>query len=82
MKNIYWLVRELGIYLVENDSTIRATAQHFGMAKSTVHYYLSNRLPSVDYILYRKVKKILDKNFQEKNIRGGLATQKKYKNKA
>lgn len=81
MKDLYFKSRELGLYLIENNSTIRATAKHFGMAKSTVHYHLSNRLPSVDYILYKKVKKILDKNFKEKNIRGGIATQKKYKNK-
>ena len=81
MKNLYLRTREIGIYFVENKSTIRATAKHFGMAKSTVHYDLSTRLPSVDYVLYKKVKKILDTNFEEKNIRGGLATQKKYAKK-
>ena len=79
MKDISFRIRELALFFVENKSTVRATAKQFGMAKSTVHYDLSVRLPSVDYLLYRKVKKILETNFEEKNIRGGLATQKKYK---
>ena len=81
MKDLYLRTREIALYFVENKSTIRETAKHFGMAKSTVHYDLSTRLPSVDYALYKEVKKILDTNFEEKNIRGGLATQKKYKKK-
>ena len=80
MKNISLRARQIALYFVENKSTVRETAKHFGMAKSTVHYDLSSRLPSVDYLLYKKVKKILQINFEEKNIRGGLATQKKYKN--
>lgn len=80
MVKIFLRARELGLYLVENKSTIRETAKHFGMAKSTVHYDLSSRLPSIDYVLYKKVKKILDTNFVEKSMRGGIATQKKYKN--
>lgn len=81
MKNLYQRTREVATYFVQNKSTVRATAKHFGMAKSTVHYDLSIRLPSVDYMLYKKVKKILDTNFEEKSIRGGIATQKKYKRK-
>ena len=79
MKDICLRTRQIALYFIDNKSTVRATAQHFGMAKSTVHYDLSVRLPSVDYFLYRKVKKLLEKNFEEKSIRGGLATQKKYK---
>ena len=79
MVKIFLRARELGLYLVENKSTIRETAKRFGMAKSTVHYDLSARLPSIDYVLYKKVRKVLDKNFQEKSMRGGIATQNKYK---
>ena len=45
---------------------------------STVHNDLSKRLRKVDYILYEKVHAILDKNFEEKHIRGGEATKHKY----
>ena len=79
MKDLYLRTKQLGIYIIENKSTIRDTARYFGMAKSTVHYDLSVRLPSVDYILYKKVKRLLDLNFKEKNIRGGMATRLKYK---
>ena len=82
MKNLYLRTRQLGLYLLEHKSTIRETAKHFHMAKSTVHYDLSTRLPSIDYVLYRKVKRILEQNFEQKSIRGGLATQKKYKKMA
>lgn len=81
MENLYLRTKELAIFLIENNSTIRKTAKHFGMAKSTVHYDLSYRLPSIDYVLYRQVKKILDSNFAEKNIRGGMATKRMYSHK-
>ena len=64
------------------DSVLR---HHFLAAEGyddTVHYDLSTRLPSIDYVLYRKVKRILEQNFEQKSIRGGLATQKKYKKMA
>ncbi|MBQ7880883.1 MAG: sporulation transcriptional regulator SpoIIID [Clostridia bacterium] len=67
-------------YIVDNNSTIRATAKHFGMAKSTVHYDLKNRLRYYDGELYARVKEILENNFNEKHIRGGMATKQKYLN--
>ena len=33
----YKRATELGTYLVEHNSTVRATAGHFGISKSTVH---------------------------------------------
>lgn len=64
--------------IVDNNSTIRATAQKFGVAKSTVHYDLKNRLRYYDYDLYLQVRDILISNFNEKHIRGGMATRQKY----
>ena len=69
---------EYAKYIVNNKSTIRATAKKFRVAKSTVHYDLKNRLKYYDTDLYQKVKKILKINFEEKHIRGGLATRQKY----
>lgn len=70
---------ELGRYLLENRSTVRATAQHFGISKSTVHKDLTVTLRKVDYTLYRRVKAILQINKEERHIRGGEATRKKYR---
>ena len=71
--------QRLAVYMIETRSTVRATAQQFGISKSTVHKDLSQRLPHYDPLLYRQVRQILDKNRQERHIRGGMATQKKYR---
>ncbi len=70
---------ELAVYLIETGATVRAAAKHFGISKSTVHKDLSWRLPQYNGELYLQVRKILDLNKQERHIRGGLATRKKYK---
>lgn len=71
---------ELANYILDVKTTIRATAKVFGMAKSTVHYYLKFKLKEIDYDLYNKVKCLLRQNFEEKHIRGGMATKQKYLN--
>ena len=70
---------ELAEYIIENRSTVRATAKRFGVSKSTVHKDLSERLESIDRPLYMRVREVLAVNKAERHIRGGLATQKKYK---
>lgn len=70
---------DLAVYLIETGATVRAAAQHFGISKSTVHKDLSCRLPNINRKLYVQVRKILDLNKQERHIRGGLATRRKYK---
>ena len=70
---------ELAVYMIETGATVRAAAQHFGISKSTVHKDLSQRLPRCNKILYEQVRKVLDLNKQERHIRGGMATQRKYK---
>ncbi len=69
---------EMAEYLTKTEDTIRGTAKVFGLSKSTVHNDLSKRLRKVDVVLYEKVHTILDKNFEEKHIRGGEATKHKY----
>ena len=73
--------RALAVYMIDTGSTVRAAAKHFGISKSTVHKDLCQRLPQCDPLLYRQVRTILDRNRQERHIRGGLATRKKYKGK-
>ncbi|MGN0620774.1 MAG: sporulation transcriptional regulator SpoIIID [Porcipelethomonas sp.] len=68
----------LGQYILENKSTVRAAAKQFGISKSTVHKDVSERLPKIRPQLYAPVKEILELNKQERHIRGGLATKKKY----
>ena len=70
---------ELAVYMIENGATVRAAAQHFGISKSTVHKDLSQRLPHCNKNLYNQVRFILDQNKAQRHIRGGLATQAKYK---
>lgn len=69
----------LGEYIIDTGATVRATAKVFKISKSTVHKDVTERLYHDDPRLYREVKKILEKNKQERHIRGGLATRRKYK---
>lgn len=69
---------ELGEYLVRTKSTVRKAADVFGISKSTVHFDLSRRLKWIDYELYTEVKEVLEMNFEERHIRGGESTKKKY----
>ncbi|WP_164173443.1 sporulation transcriptional regulator SpoIIID [uncultured Ruminococcus sp.] len=68
----------LGRFITENKTTVRAAANHFGISKSTVHKDVSERLRTEDPELYAHVKDILEINKQERHIRGGLATKRKY----
>ncbi len=69
---------QLANYILQTEGTIRQTAKVFNLSKSTVHNDLSKRLQKVDGKIYEDVKKVLDKNFSEKHIRGGLSTKHRY----
>ncbi len=68
----------LGIYILEHKATVRAAASRFGISKSTVHKDVSERLPHIRPDLAKQVHAILVQNKQERHIRGGLATKRKY----
>ena len=68
-------------HIAQTEDTIRKTAKIFNLSKSTVHNDLSKRLKYVDREMYEDIKKILDKNFAEKHIRGGQSTKHKFENK-
>ena len=70
---------EVAVYLIETGATVRAAARHFGISKSTVHKDLSQRLKQYNYELYVQARQVLDRNKQERHIRGGMATRRKYK---
>lgn len=73
---------ELGHFIVENKSTVRATAKKFGISKSTVHTDITVRLRRINPALFSEVRKVLDINKEERHIRGGIATREKYKKEA
>ena len=68
----------LCLYIVENNTTVRATASRFGISKSTVHKDVTQTLKTINRSLYLDVKSVLEKNKEERHIRGGEATKKKY----
>ena len=70
---------ELGRYITESKSTVRAAAKKFGVSKSTVHSDITTKLKRIDPTLYGEVRKVLDINKEERHIRGGIATREKYK---
>ena len=69
----------LGSYLVDEQATVRSVAKHFGISKSTVHKDITQTLKKVNPSLYQQVKAVLDVNKQERHLRGGEATRKKYR---
>lgn len=69
---------ELAVYIIETEATVRMAAQHFGVSKSTVHKDIAFRLRQLNPALYYAARAVLDKNKQERHIRGGLATKRKY----
>ena len=68
----------LAAYIIENNATVRKAATVFHISKSTVHKDVSERLKTLNPQLYVQVKKVLDINKQERHIRGGMATRRKY----
>ena len=67
-------------YIIDNKATLRQTARIFGISKSTIHKDICQRielLGSVDKI--NQINSILAYNKAQRYIRGGLATQKKFK---
>ena len=70
---------ELAVYNIETGATVRAAAKKFGISKSTVHKDLTIRLPQYNRALYERSRQVLETNKAQRHIRGGLATQRKYK---
>lgn len=68
----------LASYIIEQRSTVRSTACHFGISKSTVHKDITERLGRIDPAMLEKIRKLMEINRSERHIRGGEATRKKY----
>lgn len=71
---------QLAQYIIEQDTTVRQAAKRFGVSKSTVHKDVTQRLRQLSPTLHQQVKEVLERNKQERHIRGGMATKEKYQN--
>lgn len=65
--------------LIENHMTIREIAAKTGSSKSTVQTYLATYIDSKK--MQDQIHKSLSSNFNEKHLRGGNATKKKFDEK-
>lgn len=67
------------MYIIENRTTIRETAKYLNISKSCVHYDIKNNLEKFSPSLYVDVINILNYNKAVRHLRGGQATQRKFK---
>ena len=65
-------------HILETGATVRACAGKFGVSKTTIHKDMRSRLPELDAQLSVEVDRILKKNLQERHLRGGDATRRKF----
>lgn len=70
----------LGLYIINNNATVRSAAKVFDVSKSTIHKDITVRLKDINPQIYENVRYVLDKNKSERHLRGGMATKLKYKN--
>lgn len=69
----------IGQYIADTGATVRSAAQHFGVSKSSVHKDMKQRLPQLNQTLALQVRAVLSYNKAVRHIRGGAATQRKYR---
>lgn len=77
-KDIYDRVINESKYIISTNSTIRETAEVFGVSKSTVHKDVRDRLLEINKNMYEKVSIILKYHIDIKHIRGGESTKRKF----
>lgn len=65
-------------YIVEHKATVRDAAKALCIGKSTVHKDVTERLKSINPVLYSSVRDVLNTNKAERHLRGGKATHDKY----
>lgn len=77
MRNHELICREAQ-YIIENNATVRQTGKYFGRSKSAIHQDIRDRLPRINHALAVEASRVLDVNYTERTMRGGLATKAKY----
>lgn len=65
-------------FIAETGATVREAGKHFKVGKTTVHKDMTERLKNLDANLYNRVKVVLEINKNERHLRGGLATKRKF----
>lgn len=65
-------------FILENKITIREASLRLNIPKSTLHYKVTKNLKEQNPALYNILHQYLKNNFDEKHIRGGEATKKKW----
>lgn len=65
-------------FITGTGATVRCAAARFGVSKSTVHKYITERLIHLDPALHTEVKLVLEHNKAQRHLRGGAATREKY----
>jgi len=68
----------LAEYIISTGSTVRSAAARYGVSKSTVHKYITERLQQLDPSLHAEVREVLERNKAQRHLRGGAATRRKY----
>ena len=72
-------VMQAAEHILETGATVRSCAAKFGVSKTTIHKDVRQRLPSLDAVLGAQVYAILQRNLQERHLRGGDATRRKFR---
>ena len=70
--------RREALYIIEKRCTLRDAAKEFGVGKSTIHLDVTKRLKEFCPLLASKVEDVIKENKEERHIRGGLATKRRY----
>ncbi|XZM33927.1 sporulation transcriptional regulator SpoIIID [Clostridium perfringens] len=65
-------------YIIENKATIRETARVFGVSKSTVHKDITERIFELNPKKTSEVEKVILFNKNQRHLRRGEATKKKW----
>lgn len=60
-------------YVIENKTTCRATAQQFGISKSSVCKYIE-RMERLDMLRYVQARQVVEWNISQRAVRGGSGT--------
>lgn len=71
-------VLDIAKYVLDNKCTVREVADVYCVSKSTAHKDLNKRLKELDSELYAQVSKLMQFNWDERYLRGGEATRRKY----
>ena len=71
-------VHAIADYILETGCTVRACAAQFRVSKTTVHKDMRDRLKILNPEKARAVSRVLDGNREERHLRGGNATRRKY----